>query len=171
MRLRISLFTIVALAMAGSLAAQTRSITNANLARYKDARVSADREYSENYERLGLPSPEEIDRRIKQRRIDITELAARLRAEDLERDRLAAQLAMNARRSVAHITQIAYEVPPFYDGFFTGGGFFYGTRYGSRRHRFHFRQPYSQPGYFAGGQFWPTGSRTAPGLIFRPTKR
>lgn len=164
--------------MAGSLAAQTRYITNASLAQYKDARLRADREYLENYERLGLLSPEEADRRIEQRTADMLELAKQLRADDLERDRLAAELVMNARTTAARNQQVVFGGSPFDDGFvynggfFDGGGFFYGTPFGGHHHsRFRFRRQFGQTGYVGGGQFWPTGPRTPPRPIFGPTRR
>ena len=78
-----SLFLISTL----SAFAQTRTVTNADLEKYRQARVKAEREYSENYKRLGMPSPEELERREAERKRETAELSARLRAEQTERAR------------------------------------------------------------------------------------
>lgn len=76
-----SLFLISTL----SAFAQTRTVTNADLEKYRQARVKAEREYRENYKRLGMPSPEELERREAERKRETAELSARLRAEQYER--------------------------------------------------------------------------------------
>ena len=167
MRLRIIFFTMFCLALVVSHQAQTRSVTNSSLAQYKESRLRADREYLENYERLEQPSPEEIDRRMEQRHDNMQEIATQLRAENLERDRLTAELVMNARTLAAQNRQMTNEQSPFYDGFvYGGGGFFYDEPYGGHRHRSHFRRQFNQSGYVGGGQFWPTGPRTPSRPMF-----
>lgn len=170
MRIRSCFSLIFALAMAASLAAQTRSVTNASLARYKDDRARAYQEYLENYERLGMPSPAEIERRKDESRTEMQELSQRLRSDNLERQRLAAELLMNARLTAAQSQPVQRVSAPYYDGSFYGGGFygdpywayFYGSPiYGGGRHnRFGFRRPFFREGYVGGGQWWPTGPRT-----------
>lgn len=67
---------------------QVRTITNSTLAQIQQKRLAAERNYRENYERLGFPSPEELDR---QREVDMTariELAEQLRKARLEKERL-----------------------------------------------------------------------------------
>ena len=81
----ILIFSIVA---AVSVSAQTRTVTNDDLEKYRQKRVAAQRDLRENYERLGFPSPAEIDRQIEQSRVERSELAARLQAENLEREQL-----------------------------------------------------------------------------------
>ena len=76
-----SLFLISTL----SAFAQTRTVTNADLEKYRQARVKSEREYRNNYKRLGMPSPEEIDRREAERKRETAELSARLRVEQFER--------------------------------------------------------------------------------------
>ena len=82
-------------------AAQNRTVTNADLEKHRQKRLEAQRDYRENYEKLGFPSPEELERQIEQSRVERTELAARLRAENLEKERIAleAQIADNEARS------------------------------------------------------------------------
>src|SRR3954466_53115 len=87
-----SFFILCLICVLGSLAfSQTKSVTNADLEKYKESRLKAEREYRENYERLGFPSPEELDRRREQSQKDTEELSAKLRAERLEREKLELQ--------------------------------------------------------------------------------
>lgn len=79
-----SLFLISTL----SAFAQTRTVTNADLEKYRQARVKAEREYRENYQRLGMPSPEELRRRNEESARKMTELSERLRLEEAENERL-----------------------------------------------------------------------------------
>ena len=135
----------------GFVAAQGKLVTNADLERYKQDRLKAEREYRENYARLGLPSPEELDRRREQSRLETEQLSAKLRAERLERERLEAEQQANAQLAAAYYRtlqagQEQYNEPSYF------------LSYG-RRHRIPPRQSF-QAGYFAGGQFWPTPTRT-----------
>ncbi len=70
------------------VAGQNRTVTNADLEKHRQKRLEAQREYRENYEQLGFPSPEMLEREIEQSRVERSELAARLRAENLEREQL-----------------------------------------------------------------------------------
>ena len=65
---------------------QIKTITNADLEKYRQKRLQAEREYLENYERLGLPSPAEIERERVQSNRERAELAQRLEREQLERE-------------------------------------------------------------------------------------
>jgi len=146
-----SLFIVVSVIL--SVSAQTRSVTNADLQSYQQSRLNAEREYLENYERLGMPSPEEIDRRLEQSRKVTEQLSAKLREESLERARIEAQSRENARFARLHYgdTHIWYDTGWYYPNYIWSY---------VRRPKLPHVQPYSQPGYFAGGQFWPTGSST-----------
>ncbi|MCD9186794.1 MAG: hypothetical protein LUM44_10195 [Pyrinomonadaceae bacterium] len=84
------IFSILFLISTLSAFAQTRTVTNADLEKYRQARVKAEREYRENYKRLGMPSPEELERREAERKRETAELSARLRAEQYERAQIDA---------------------------------------------------------------------------------
>lgn len=71
-----------------SISAQTRTVTNENLEKYRQKRLAAERDLRENYERLGFPSPAELEKQSKRSRVEKFLLAARLEAENLERERL-----------------------------------------------------------------------------------
>jgi hypothetical protein len=158
MRSRMSFLMCLVLALAFSVSAQTRSVTNGSLEAYKQDRLKNEREYRENYERLGLPSPEEIGRRHEQSAKELAELSSKLRAEELERERASSQ----------RVTVLRYRQPVIvgvvdntvYSYFWRNRGYHWMPR----------RHQYVQPGYFAGGQFWPTGSATPPRPMFAPHK-
>ncbi len=79
-------FSFVAIVTAS---AQTRTVTNDDLEKYRQTRVRAERDLRENYERLGFPSPAELEKQLEKSRAEKIELAARLEAENIERERLA----------------------------------------------------------------------------------
>ena len=82
-------FSVAAVSMA---AAQGRTVTNADLARYANERIRAERDLRENYAKLGFSSPEEIERRNASDAKERAELAARLRQERLTSERAMAEL-------------------------------------------------------------------------------
>ncbi len=104
-----------------SASAQTRTVTNNNLEKYRQKRLAAERDLRENYERLGFPSPEELDRQIERNRVERSELAARLRAEDLQRQQLnlerqrAENEALNRSYQVQNQNNSAYPNDYFYN--------------------------------------------------------
>lgn len=69
---------------------QTRTVTNADLEKFRSERLEAERQYRQNYERLGMPSPEELERQRIESAREREELSARLRAERLQREQFAA---------------------------------------------------------------------------------
>ncbi|HMS11216.1 MAG TPA: hypothetical protein PKE66_17135, partial [Pyrinomonadaceae bacterium] len=75
---------------------QTRTVTNADLEKFRSERLEAERQYRQNYERLGMPSPEELERRRVESARERDELSARLRAERLQREQFAAMAAQAA---------------------------------------------------------------------------
>jgi len=143
---------------------QVKTVTNLDLETYKQDRLKAEREYRENYAKLGLPSPEELERRREQSRIETEQLSAKLRAARLERERIEAEREAAAALSAAYYRsaqpvqapQYQYDEPLY---FWSNG-----RRYASPR-----RRQYQQPGYFAGGLFITTGPRTPPRpIMIRP---
>ena len=42
--------------------AQMKTVTNADLEKFRQKRLEAEREYAENYKKLGFPSPEKLER-------------------------------------------------------------------------------------------------------------
>lgn len=160
---RRSLFVFgLVIACAGFAVGQARSLTNADLEKYRSARLKAEQDYRDNYARWGFPSPEELDRQREQSRRETFELAARLRIDALERERI------DAEREASERFVPLYE--PQYQQF--GSSVFLPNYYWSniRRGSGH-RRGYTQPGYFAGGQFWPTGASTPARPMIRVVRR
>ena len=72
---------ILSLAAAVSTLAQTKTVTNADLERFRVPRVESEKKLREDYAKMGFPSPEEIEKLNAQRRFRMeqysTELSAR----------------------------------------------------------------------------------------------
>jgi hypothetical protein len=88
MKKRLCFVLVFSFVAAVSVSAQTRTVTNADLEKFRQKRVAAERDLRENYERLGFPSPAELEKQIEKSRVERSELAARLEAENLQRERL-----------------------------------------------------------------------------------
>ncbi len=164
MKMRSLFLVFIFSAAAISAAAQSRVVTNEDLAKYREARVKAETDLRENYAKLGFPSPEELERRRQQSAQETAEYAERIRAANLAIEQEDAR-----RRSVRTV----YSPPVYLSNGDTGYGDFGYVYLNGRYYRqrvWPFRQGYTQSGYFAGGQFWPTGSATPP-RPFRVTRR
>ncbi len=86
--------------------AQTRTVTNADLEKFRQARVAAERDLRENYERLGFPSPEELEKQSEERQTEFEDVALQLRQERLQRQMIAAQMeALSAGQSETYIVR------------------------------------------------------------------
>lgn len=135
----------------GGLIAQTPTVTNQDLAKYRDDRLKAEKELRENYTTLGFPSPEELAKRDEQARQKQADVLRELRSRPVE-DPTGQTFTVDGRTTQVFVyergTPYIYQTLP---------NFYYRT---GRRDRYIPRQRYVQPGYFAGGQFWPTGPRT-----------
>lgn len=163
MRSRIIFLVCFVFALTASTAAQSRSVTNSSIESYKQERLKIEREYRENYERLGMPSPEELERRNAKSAKEMAELAGTLRAEEIEREHLASQRATALR-------QISVYRQPVFVG--VSDNVIYSYSWRARGHHWTPRKhKYEQPGYFAGGQFWPTGSATPARPMFVTPRR
>jgi hypothetical protein len=134
------ILTLISVTALSALAQQRRTVTNDNLDKYRQKRVAAERDLRENYERLGFPSPEVLQKQIEQSRVERSELAARLRAEDLEREQLdlERQRAANEARNRDHQYQnqnySGYADDYFYN--YSSGGFYSFPNFGFPNNRF-----------------------------------
>lgn len=141
--MRQAIFATVFLAACASFAAaQTKTVTNADLSKFADARIKAERDYRENYAKMGMPSPEELDRMNAAEAIEREELSRKLRAERLERERLNFQReALEARARSAYNAgeerEYSYVRTAYFPYYY--GGYYY--RYPVRRERFLTRDP------------------------------
>ena len=163
MKIRILVLVFFIISAAAAAFAQGKTVTNADLSKYKQERVRAEAELRNNYAKLGFASPEERARRDAESTKETLELSARLRNERLERERIDAQNAANAQYEAALLRElqpqrtVEYSAPSCFGGYYNGWW----------RPRPIGRIGYQQPGYFAGGQFWPTGPATKPRPLFK----
>ena len=116
----------------------TRTVTNAELAKFRERRLAAEQEYRDNYERLGMPSPAELNE-MRDRDMDARiQLADQLRRARLEKERMELdreRLALDADR-LALETRMADAQAAYAEGYGGYGGFYGG---------------YGYPGFYGGG--------------------
>ena len=155
MKIRCLFLVFIIIAAFGGVTAQDRTITNSDLVKYRQDRIKAEADMRENYLKLGFGSPEERERRNAESAKEAAEISARLRAERIERERIEAQKAASAQYAAALARSVQQSTPQYLEGTYFGGYY-----YRQRRVRRTGRIPFQQEGYFAGGQFWPTGART-----------
>lgn len=84
MKERILLILSLILISGGFVSAQTarRTVTNADLEKFRQKREQADADYRANYKKLGMPSPEELQRMEAERQVQQAEYSRRLTAEN-----------------------------------------------------------------------------------------
>ncbi len=70
---------------------QAKNVTNADLEKYKQKRLQAEKDYADNYAKMGFPSPEELQKQIDKSKTELEALAARLTKERIERERIEAE--------------------------------------------------------------------------------
>ena len=146
--------------MVAAATAQTKVLTNSDLEKYRLEREKAEREYRENYAKKGFPSPEELDKRRRQNEIENQEYVIRLN----EQIRAAENAAAQRRTSYVYYTYAPTEAGE------QVVNYPYLWSYG-RGFNTPARTVTTQPGYFAGGQFWPTPVRTPTPVLIHPAVR
>ncbi|MEO7673119.1 MAG: hypothetical protein ABIU09_03455 [Pyrinomonadaceae bacterium] len=99
MRVKILFLLCLSILAVVPATAQTKSVTNADLEKFRQKRLQSEKDYRENYARLGFPSPEELDRQIEKSRVERDALSARLTAERLQREQIEAARAEAVRNS------------------------------------------------------------------------
>jgi len=170
MKRQILLFLGFIFIFANVAAAQTKTVTNADLEKFRQKRVQAEKDYRENYQKLGLPSPEELEKQREQNRKELSELSGRLQIENLEREQRQreddyeqAQIEY-LRRSANQYNQGAYNGNGYYSSGYFGAYPFYGFSGGfynySNNNRFRRNR-----GFGRGGSFY---NSITPGTVFPP---
>jgi hypothetical protein len=120
--------------LALSAAGQVRTVTNSTLEKFQQKRIAAERDYRANYERLGFPSPEELDR---QREADLKakiELSEQLRQTRLEKERLELERRnLDLEAATLQIEYVEEGYPVSVGGAYGSyGGYYYDGRYRRR---------------------------------------
>lgn len=90
MKKKTVLFLSFILSFSAVAFAQTKTVTNADLEKFRQKRLQNERSYRENYERLGFPSPEELDRKRVEDEQNLIEFSQQLEAQRLEREAIKA---------------------------------------------------------------------------------
>ena len=91
MKVRILFLLCLSILAVAPAFGQTKSVTNAELEKFRQKRIQAEKDYRENYAKMGFPSPEELERQIEKSRVERDELSARLTAERLQREKVEAE--------------------------------------------------------------------------------
>ena len=139
-----------------------RTVTNADLEKYRQVRLQAEKDYRENYQRLGLPSPEELEKRREASRAETDRLYEKLRAERLEAAKISAIQAVADAQLAASTQVVPYPVPYSDPGYYYYPNWYYSNWYYPGRGYPRYNRGHSYvEGYVGGGQFWPTGSRNS----------
>jgi hypothetical protein len=166
MRVKVMIVVCLVGLAAVSAFAQTRTVTNADLEKFRQARLQGEMDYRENYRRMGFPSPTELEEHLENSKIERETLAARLAGERLQRERIQADLAAAIITSEQRAAAAAQENPEpvgpqLYYGYPSGGyynrGYYYRNRNRTRFPSFGNGIPMIDFGYPGGGIF--TGPR------------
>ena len=75
---------ILSLASVVPVFAQTKTVTNADLEKFRQKRLEAERQLREKYAEMGFPSPEEREKQNARQRAELEEVSERFRRERLE---------------------------------------------------------------------------------------
>lgn len=150
MKQRVLFFLCVMMTLASFAAAQGKMVTNADLDKFKQKRVQAERDLKEYYAKMGLTEADiakrdAVDAKARE------ELSARLRASRLEQERLEQE----ARDREVQASQVSVFVPQTeqrYTGYFLYGNRYYGYRRVGNR-------PYNR------GVMWRA---TPMGIVYEP---
>ena len=104
------LFILALIFVAANLTvAQTKTVTNGDLETFRQKRLKAEKDYRENYEKLGFPSPEESERQSEQSKRELAELSRRIEAENAQNESFYQSQANNLLTQIAAVdAQIAY---------------------------------------------------------------
>ena len=151
-RILLLLSLIFSLAATG-FAQQAKTVTNIDLEKFRAARLEAERDYAENYEKLGFPSPQELKKQIEEDGRRLRELSARLRAERLEREKTEAFAdQINLLETQNEIVQSQNNRPVVRNNYYYGGAAgtpylypsygFYNYRYRNNRSNYDRRRRY-----------------------------
>jgi hypothetical protein len=165
MKKQILLFVGFIFIFTNVVSAQKKTVTNADLEKFRQRRVQSEKEYRENYQRLGLPSPEELEKRREQDGKALAELSERLRKERLEREEKQrdeeyrrAQYELFLRTYGSQYNQGAYNGNGYYPLGYLGAYSYYGYSNGHYNNRFGNRR-----GFGRGGNFY---NPIIPGTVF-----
>jgi hypothetical protein len=106
---KLFLLLVVIFAVSNIVFGQTKTITNADLEKFRATRVQQEENYRANYKRLGMPSPEELAARETQRQKELAQFAAKARVRQQQTESNIFQRANTLRTQFASVNaQIRY---------------------------------------------------------------
>lgn len=86
MKSKIWLMFGLILVFSGTAMSQAKTVTNADLEKFKQKRLQAEAEYRAKYKELGMPSPEELEKRNIEDKQRLTELSEKIRYEQRQKE-------------------------------------------------------------------------------------
>lgn len=133
-----SIFITVSFASAQSA---KRTVTNSDLEKFKQKRLIAERDLRENYEKLGFPSPEELEKQRKANDEVRQKLSERLLRERLQREQSQIEQLYWQSQNNSDVYYVqdsnGYGYYPYYSGSYYNyprrANFYYGNRYQQNR--------------------------------------
>ncbi len=131
---------VLVLAFASVASAQSKTVTNADLEKFRIKRLAAEKDLRENYRELGFPSPEEMARSEEEGR----RARAALVRELIRREEEEARYALPARPAVQTAPAFPYPNPSFVD---------YGGRVAPSYFYYRFYYPYGGRRYIRDGRY------------------
>lgn len=163
-------FTLIVAAASLPAAAQTRTVTNNDLDKYRTARLRAERELAVNYREMGFPSPEELEKQAARSKVERARLARSLRAARLERERLEterlktiAELEASSRSSDSQTVILDGGIPIYYSGL-VPTYLYYGSKYFPYKDRY--RYPWYRNRFGNGYRYGIPQYRATPAGVF-----
>jgi hypothetical protein len=96
MKKQIVVFLSLIFSVASVVFAQTKTVTNKDLEKFRQKRLQAERDYRQNYERLGFPSPEELEKNRIEDQKNLIEFSQQLQFQRLEREAAQAEAEKQA---------------------------------------------------------------------------
>lgn len=162
MKANTAVFVLIMLASAAFAFGQRPTVTNETLEKYRQQRLAAEKDLRENYEKLGFPSPEEREARDKASREKFDEITAKLREDEIERQRTQPVANTIVERTI----QVGR---PEYRAYGLAPAAIWG--YSAPRGRIYNRRFYTQPYHVSGGSIWPVGPATKPRPLIQTRRR
>ena len=142
MKKRILLLLSLIFSITAIAAAQTRTVTNAELEKFRQKRLAAEKDYRETYAERGLPSPQELEKQVADDKQRWAERWAQIEKEKFDLDRYA-----QPQMQILLVNPTSeYLVPPTYSNsagsnfyvstpYFNSGGYYNWRRYRSNNTR------------------------------------
>lgn len=126
MKRRVLFILCTVVASAGFAGAQGKTVTNADLEKFKQKRLQAEQDLKEYYAKIGL-TEEEVTKREAAEAKERDELSARLRAARLEQERIEAE-ARAREEAAAPVNVLVADPTPNYSGYYLYGNTLYPIR-------------------------------------------